>query len=63
MSERWQALGVGPQRELIEADVAGDQPGREYERRRRHASIFFTTAPWTSVSRKSRPWNRYVSFV
>jgi hypothetical protein len=26
-----------------------------------HASIACTTSPCTSVSRKSRPWNRYVS--
>src|SRR6266542_3722311 len=28
-----------------------------------HASSFSTTSPSTSVSRKSRPWKRYVNFV
>jgi hypothetical protein len=32
-------------------------------RGRIYARIFFTTSPCTSVRRKSRPWNRYVSFV
>jgi hypothetical protein len=28
-----------------------------------YANSSFTTSPLTSVSRKSRPWKRYVSFV
>ena len=28
-----------------------------------YANSSFTTSPCTSVSRKSRPWKRYVSFV
>jgi hypothetical protein len=30
---------------------------------RRQAMISWTTWPWTSVRRKSRPWKRKVSFV
>ena len=30
---------------------------------RHHASSFLTTSPWTSVRRKSRPWNLNVSLV
>jgi hypothetical protein len=35
--------------------------GRLYPRDESHASSRSTTLPATSVSRKSRPWKRYVS--
>ena len=39
-------------------------PSRALNRPMRdQASIFVTTSPWTSVRRKSRPWNLYVSFL
>jgi hypothetical protein len=42
---------------------SGHQHRRDECRPRGHARISLTTWPCTSVSRKSRPWNRQVSFV
>jgi hypothetical protein len=36
---------------------------RDGSRSATYANNFFTNSPCTSVSRKSRPWKRYVSFV
>ena len=37
--------------------AADDPPSNRAHLRQRYASSFWTTLPWTSVSRKSRPWN------
>jgi hypothetical protein len=44
---------------LTSGDSAGSAPPRENPSRlHRYANSFETTSPWTSVSRKSRPWKR-----
>ena len=40
-----------------------DAPANRGAAARSSASSFVTTFPCTSVSRNSRPWNLYVSFV